>query len=193
MVSCNWIWFVAVIGEGRQRRCCLHSVQWWGTFAAKETVGKTAMSRCSRHSRRLVLLFLLTLFAFVQFVLCWTVYCEGFSICVCVMPVTHRLNRWIDCIGVARCVSNSQLAHDFADGFSRKIENWTCWVELCRAVCTNRRRQQLWPSFQFCSQLDWIHSQHGQFSIFWQSLSWTSCEFNTYCMRLVGGMYWICN
>jgi len=38
-----------------------------------------------------------------------------------------------------------------------------CRVELCRAACTHT--SAVVTQFQFCSQLDWINSQHVQFSI----------------------------
>jgi len=82
--------------------------------------------------------------------------------------------------GVARCLLDSQLAHDDCRRIWSKIWklNMLSWVELCRAVYARTRRQS-WLSFQFCSQLDWINSQHVQFSIFRPNLWWTSCEFNT--------------
>ena len=53
-------------------------------------------------------------------------------------------------------------------------------VELCRAVCAHPSAVESWPSFQFCSQLDWINSQHVQFWIVRSHPSSTSCEFNTH-------------
>ena len=41
-------------------------------------------------------------------------------------------------------------------------------------------RRQSRPSFQFCSQLDWMNSQHVQFSVFRPNPPWTSCTFNTH-------------
>ena len=55
-------------------------------------------------------------------------------------------------------------------------------TEHVETSCVTRRvltRRQSWPSFQFCSQLNLINSQHVQFSIVWPSPSWTSCELMT--------------
>ena len=56
-------------------------------------------------------------------------------------------------------------------------------VELSRVGRCILIRRQSWPSFQFCSQLDWKNSQHVQFSIFRPNPPWISCEFNTHRRR----------
>jgi len=70
-------------------------------------------------------------------------------------------------------------------------------VELSRVGRCVLTRRQSWSSFQFSSQLDWINSQHIQFSMFRPNPSWTSWGFNTHHRRdstvqlsCVGGVYW---
>jgi len=71
--------------------------------------------------------------------------------------------------------------------------------ELSRVGRCVLTRRQSWPSFQFCSQLDWTNSQHVQFSIFRPNPWWTSCEFNAHRRRDstrqlsrvgIGDVYW---